>query len=49
MIARGSAFQVEGGTRVVSGGEVDMGISLMHVDSGYHAGEKCYISTNALE
>jgi hypothetical protein len=48
LIARGNAFQVEGGTRVISGGEVEMGISLVHVESGFQAGQKCYIATNAL-
>ena len=48
MLARGKAFQVEEGT-LMTGGEVDRGISLVHVDSGFHAGQKCYRSTNALE
>jgi hypothetical protein len=48
LLARGNAFQVEAGTRVISGGEIDMGISLVHIDSGFQAGRKCYISTNAL-
>jgi len=49
LLARGSAFQVEGGTRVISGGEIDMGISLVHIASGFQSGRKCYISTRALE
>lgn len=49
MLARGKAFQVERGVRVVTGGEIDMGISLAHIESGFQAGRKCYISTNALE
>jgi hypothetical protein len=48
LLERGKAFQVEGGTRVTSGGEIDMGISLVHIESGYQVGRKCYISTNAL-
>lgn len=49
LLSRGNAFQVEGGTRVISGGEIEMGISLVHVESGFQAGRKCYISTRALE
>ena len=48
MLTRGRAFQVEKGT-LVTGGEVGMGISLAHVESGFQTGQKCYISTNALE
>ena len=48
LLARGNAFQVEKGTRVVSGGIVDMGISLVIINSGFQSGRKCYISTNAL-
>jgi hypothetical protein len=48
MLTRGKAFQVEGGTRVLSGGEIDMGISLVHITSGFQSGRKCYITTNAL-
>jgi hypothetical protein len=49
MLARGKAFEVEKGTRVMSGGEIDMGISLTHVLSGYQVGRECYIPTRALE
>jgi hypothetical protein len=48
MLTRGRAFQVEKGT-LVTGGEVGMGISLAHVESGFQTGQKYYISTNALE
>jgi hypothetical protein len=49
MLARGKAFQVEEGTLVVTGGEIDMGISRVHIESGFQAGRDCYISTNALK
>jgi hypothetical protein len=49
MLARGKAFQVESGTRVVTGSETGMGISLVHIESGFQAGRKCYISTNTLK
>ena len=48
MLARGNAFQVERGTQVVTGGETDMGLSLVHIESGFQAGRKCYLPTNAL-
>jgi hypothetical protein len=48
LLGRGKAFQVEQGTRIVTGGS-DMGISLGFIQSGFQAGRKCYISTNALE
>ena len=40
LLARGNAYQVEAGTRVISGGEIEMGISLVHIDSGFQAGRK---------
>ena len=49
MIARGVAFQVEKDTEVTGGAKSDMGISLVHIDSGFQAGRKCYIATNALK
>jgi hypothetical protein len=49
LLARGQAFEVEAGTRVVSGGEIDMGISLATIESGFQMGRKCYISTRALQ
>ena len=49
MLSRGNAFQVEGGTRVVTGGGNDMGISFAHIESGFQAGRGCYISTRALQ
>ena len=49
LLARGRAFQVESGTRVVAAGGDSMGISSPHIESGVQAGRDCYISTRALQ
>jgi hypothetical protein len=49
LLARGKAFQVAEGTSFVTGGEIDMGISLVRIESGYHAGRKCYVPTRVLQ
>lgn len=48
LISRGKAYQVEAGTEVSQGIEIDFGISAVVVDSGYHVGRRCYIPTRAI-
>jgi hypothetical protein len=49
LLARGKAFQVEGGTTVSAGVEIDAGISSVTVESGSQIGRTCYIPTRALK
>jgi hypothetical protein len=49
LMAREHAFEIDEGTRVVSGGEIGYGISRVHVESGFQAGRECYLPTNALQ
>jgi hypothetical protein len=49
LLARGDAFQVEGGTTVSAGLEIDAGISSVTIESGSQIGRTCYISTRALQ
>lgn len=48
LLARGKAYEVAEGTRVLDTGVSDYGITGTIVKSGFHAGRKCYIAANAL-
>ena len=43
LLARGKAIELEQGTRVTVVGARDAGVTPVLIDSGFHAGQRCYV------